>query len=67
MSKASVLRACNPVTAWGVYNFGSALRGTFYTRKAAKLFCEEEVGEPWDKCRAYFQIRKVIVTPVSKP
>lgn len=55
------------VTAWGLYNFGPALRGVFRTRREAIDEAKASAGEPWAKCRRYFQVVRVTVTPKDSP
>lgn len=51
------------VEAWALYNFATTLLGTYPLRRLAKLEAEERSGEPWAKCRNYYQIVRVTVTP----
>jgi hypothetical protein len=49
--------------AWCLSNWGLP-RGTFRTRRQAISDAVDSAGEPWAKCRKYFAVTKVKVTPL---
>ena len=52
-----------PYIEWGLFNWGLP-RGVYRTRRTAIEAAQNKSGEPWRKCRKYFMVRKVKVTPV---
>ena len=50
----------NTVEMWGLYNFNTLVDVT-RLRKVAVRMAENNSGEPWKKCKKYYQVRKVNV------
>lgn len=46
---------------WGLYNC-SVLWGVEKTQRKLREIAVDATGEPWSKCKAYFDIKKVTIT-----
>jgi hypothetical protein len=52
-----------PTTLWGLYNWGH-LWDVGYRQKDLRTIAEQASGQPWKKCRAYYEIHRVEVRQV---
>lgn len=52
-----------PYTAWLASNFGIPV-SVERTRRGAIEYAQNITGEPWSRCKKYFAVCKVKVTPL---
>ena len=55
----------NVQEGWGIYNCGQLI-GVEPKAYQARQACEAISGEPWKKCRKYYVVCKVSVTPTPQ-
>ncbi len=54
-----------PQQAWALTNFGRLVR-TAYRRRDIIAYAEEHCGAPWNECKRYMEVRKVVISELEQ-